>query len=121
MDDLWYTEDYGAARPPRLSQESVDKFVESHPALNGEKSSWRKPPPLPDGLETGDSTRKDFALPHHDSKDGKSIEYPMTIDQSVLKSVLTQKDPIRTSGYSLIPPEPLGELARVFQIGAEKY
>lgn len=31
------------------------------------------------------------------------------------------KDPIRTSGYYLIPPEPLGEVARVFQIGAEKY
>lgn len=32
-----------------------------------------------------------------------------------------RRDPIRTSGYSLIPPEPLGELARVFQIGADKY
>lgn len=31
------------------------------------------------------------------------------------------RDPIRTSGYSLIPPEPMGEVARVFQIGAEKY
>src|SRR6266705_1307416 len=30
-------------------------------------------------------------------------------------------DPIRTNGYYLIPREPLGEIARVFQIGAEKY
>lgn len=32
-----------------------------------------------------------------------------------------RRDPIRTSGYSLIPPEPQGEVARVFQIGADKY
>lgn len=31
------------------------------------------------------------------------------------------RDPVRTSGYSLIPPESLGEVARVFQIGADKY
>lgn len=38
-----------------------------------------------------------------------------------LPELLKPRDPVRTSGYSLIPPEPLGEVARVFQIGAEKY
>lgn len=34
---------------------------------------------------------------------------------------MAASDPIRTNGYYLIPPEPLGEVARVFQIGAVKY
>lgn len=60
---------------------------------------------------------KDFGLPHHGSADGKSIEAgSVALDPSAPPS-----DPARNGGYYLIPPEPLGEVARVFDIGAKKY
>lgn len=56
---------------------------------------------------------KDFSLPRRES--GALVGLP-PIDKQP-----TEADPIRTRGYYLIPSEPLGEVARVFQIGAEKY
>lgn len=65
---------------------------------------------------------QDFGLPHRDSEDGKSIEYPITIDQSVLEfGDSSRKDAGKDAGFWLIPPDSLTQLAKVFDIGAKKY
>lgn len=70
-----------------------------------------------------DIMTRDFGLPHRDSSDGRSIEFPIAIDKSVaqLADNNSRTDATKVKGFSLIPQEPLAELARVYQIGADKY
>jgi hypothetical protein len=73
---------------------------------------------------------------YRDSADGKSIEYPVTIDRSVTERPWrvpeplpegletgdsSRKDAGKDAGFWLVPYVGLRELARTYKIGADKY
>lgn len=73
------------------------------------------------GLEGLRAATRDFGNPERLFTETELREEEKRLYPDSPSVLPPKRDPIRTSGYSLIPPEPMGEVARVFQIGAEKY